>query len=167
MELLCRLERWRGPGDPLVLHVPLGDDRAAALAEVWQRGWPDRYPLVLDAQRPGAPFEVGDIAVETWAVRVGDPRWATGEVEPGVGMALRIAAGGLVVAVALGAGPERAVQRACDGADLAVVEVGVAPWPRTDAPWRIRVDQAPLLAAGARQLWLVGDDGAPVAEGAA
>jgi hypothetical protein len=183
--LLCALERHRGPDDTVVLQVPLGDDRAAALAEAWTRGWPDRYPLTIDAQRPGAavPSELAGVEVETVRVRTGDVRWATAEVEPGVGMALRLTSPDLAVAVILGAAPDRRgwppspgsgasarrapLERLCDGADLAIVEVGVTDWPRTDEPWRIRVDEVPALAAGAREVWVVGDDGRPVPAGAA
>jgi hypothetical protein len=157
--LLGALEPSHGGGAAVTLQVPLGEERAATLAEAWIRCWPDRYPLSVDAVRPGASFELGPIAVATSAIRVGHVRWATGEVEAGLGVALRITTPDLTIAVVVGAAPDPALARVCAGADVAVIEVGRVAWPRTDVAWRLRTDEAAELGAGAAALWMFGDDG--------
>lgn len=159
LSLLCALEPHRGPEEPLVVRAPLGDDRGAALAELWSRQWPDRYRVVLDTERPGATFDAGPIEVRTSPVRAGEPRWRPDRVDPRVAIALRLQTPDLTLAVVLGAAPGAAVQRACERVDLAIVEVGVEPWPRTAERWRLSMDEALGLGAGAGELWLVGDDG--------
>ena len=84
--LLCALEPHRASDAALLLHPPLGDERAAGLAEVWERFWPDRYPIVLDVVQPGGTFDVGPIEVTTFPIRVGEPRWRDGAVEATVGV---------------------------------------------------------------------------------
>ncbi|MEQ1564867.1 MAG: hypothetical protein ABMA64_04460 [Myxococcota bacterium] len=158
LELLSAAERFRG-GAPLELHLPLGEERGAAVAEVWAHHW-DAYPLVIDAQQPGSTFSVGPFDVSTAAVQVGDPRFHPERVEARLGLGLRISTGaGGPIAVLLGAAPDPGLHRLCAGAELAVIEVGVAPWPRVDRAWRLRTEQALAVGAGARQVWLVGDDG--------
>jgi hypothetical protein len=160
--LLCGLEPHRATEAELPLHPPLGDERVAAMAEIWERTWPDRYPIVLDVVRSGTPFDVGPVRITTFPVRVGEPRWRTGTVDHLVGVGLRLETPDLVAAVILGAAPSAALVRHCADVDLAVIEVGVVDWPRTDAPWRLRTDEALALGSGARTLWLVGDDGRPL-----
>lgn len=159
LALLCALEPHRGPEDPLVVRAPLGDDRGAALAELWSRHWPDRFRVVLDTERPGATFDAGPIEVRTFPVRAGEPRWRPDRVDPRVAIALRVQTPDLTIAVVLGAAPSAAVTRACERVDLAIVEVGVEPWPRTTDRWRLSVEEALELGAGVQELWLVGDDG--------
>jgi hypothetical protein len=157
--LLTALEPHRPADRALPLYLPLGEERPAAVAGVWVDQW-DRYPLIIDAQMPGAPLSIGPFELETRAVRVGEPRWHPARVDERVGMALRARADGEdPVAIVLGAAPDRGLARWCAGARLAIVEVGVAPWPPTDAPWRLRPDEAVQVGAGARELWVVGDDG--------
>lgn len=164
--LLCALEPHRTHAAPLDLHVALGEERAATLAEVWLRGWGDPYPLSIDAQRPGGRFTAGAVEVATFPARIGEVRFATGDVTAGVGMGLRLGTAALTIGVVVGA-PDRTQRRVCDGVDLAVVEVGVAPWPRLASPptsaWRLRVDEALALAANVGEVWIVGDDGSSVA----
>lgn len=157
--LLVELARFRMGSVPLSLRFLLGEERGAMLAETWVRGWPDLYPLTLDAELPGSAFDVGDLAVETVAVRAGEPRWREGTVEPLVAVALRIGFGEVQVAWVPGAAPTPAVDRACAGVALAVVEVGVVPWPRADQPWRLGMADALRAGEGADELWVVGDDG--------
>lgn len=157
--LLCALERWRAAGTALPVHVPLGEERGAALADAWVRHWPDRYDVTVDAERPGATFDEGPFAVATFALRAGEPRWRIGTVEPRTAVAVRVTTPDRSVAFVPAAVPSTAVERACRGADLAVIEVGVVPWPRTAERWRPTAEEALRLAAGAKEAWLVGDDG--------
>lgn len=157
--LLCALEPHRPADAALPLHPPLGDERAAAMAEIWERTWPDRYPIVLDVVRPGGAFDVGPVQVTTFPIRVGEPRWREGTVDTLIGVGLRLETPDLVAAIVLGAAPSPALARSCADVDLAVIEVGVVDWPRTPAPWRLRTDEALAIGAGAGTLWLVGDDG--------
>lgn len=157
--LLCALEPHRSVDAALPVHPPLGDERSAALAEVWERFWPDRYPIVLDVVRPGGSFDVGPLQVTTFPIQVGEPRWRDGTVDPGVGVGLRIETPDLTVALLLGAAPSSGLARITADVDLAVIEVGVVPWPRTPVPWRLRPDEAVALGVGARELWVTGDDG--------
>ncbi len=162
LPLLAALEPHRAPEHPLPVRVPLGEERGAAIAEVWTRHWPDRYPVEVDAARPGARFDVGVIDVETLAVRAGEPVWRAGVVVPRVQLAVRLRTPELLVAFVPGAAPGTVVSRATRGADVAVIEVGVLPWPRTDARWRMSAAEALAAADHGGVLWLVGDDGAPV-----
>jgi hypothetical protein len=41
---------------------------------------------------------------------------------------------------------------------VAVIEVGRVPWPSTDTPWRLSLQDAVVAAAGADDVWLIGDD---------
>lgn len=157
--LLVEMARVRTTDVPLSIRFPLGEERGAMLAETWVRGWPDLYPLTLDAELPGATFEVGAMSVRTLAIRAGEPRWRDGTVHGLEAVAVRIETPGPSVAWVPGAAPSQAVARACANVDLAVVEVGVVPFPPTPHPWRLTVDDAVRLGRGAGALWIVGDDG--------
>lgn len=159
VELLEALAAHRDPDLPLTLHVPLGEERGAALADLWVQHWPGRYPLTVDAERPGATFEVGALTVRTLALRSGEPDWSAGSVRSRVAVGVSVRSGEARAAVLFGAAPEPGLERWCAGADLAVVEVGVVPWPRSDVAWRLRPDEAVAIGQGARELWIVGDDG--------
>lgn len=158
--LLCALEPHRPADTPLPIWSPMGDERGALLAEAWSRGWPDRFPLQIDTEAAGAVLELPPFRVHTFAVTRGEPRWKPSpSVFPESAAALRIEYGGLAVAVVFGAAPGTVVRHACRGAALAIVEVGVLPWPATDQPWRMTTEQAALAAADAAVVWMVGDDG--------
>lgn len=165
VELLCALAPHRA-GVAMDLQAPLGDERGPALAETWVRGWGAPFPLSIDAARPGARVELGPIAVTLVPIRAGEPDWANDEVRARVAVALRVETPDACIAWVPGAAPSAAVRRACDGADLAVVEVGVEPWPRSERPWRLSMQDALRAGEGAGDLWVVGDDGGwPGAEG--
>lgn len=163
--LLCALEPHRT--SPLSIWAPMGEERPALLADAWSRGWPDRYPLVIDTEAPGGELAVGAFELRTFAIRRGDPRWRPPRIDVVVGVAFRVTAGGATVAWVAGAGPGGVVSHVCRGADLAVVEAGVLPWPPSDVPWRLSVDQAVHAASEAGEVWIVGDDGRPVVGGQA
>lgn len=157
--LLVELARWRVGDVPLALRFPLGEERGAMLAETWVRGWPDLYPLTLDAEVPGSTFDAGDAVVTTVPVRAGEPRWRDATVQPIPAVALRIEVDGRRVAWVPACAPDGALRRAASGADLAIVEVGQAPWPRTDERWRPSTADALALRERVGELWVVGDDG--------
>jgi hypothetical protein len=153
--LLCALEPHRGPEAPLLVWSPFGEERPALLADAWSRGWPDRYPLTIETGTPGQPFDAGPLEIRPEAIRRAEPRREGVEVYPAV--ALRIS-GQAEIAYVAGAGPGGIVRALCRGADLAIVEVGVKPWPVTEQRWRLTpMDAAEAVDSG--ELWLVGDDG--------
>lgn len=157
--LLAALEPHRLPDLPVDLRFPLGAERGAMLAETWVRGWPDRYPLTLDAEPPGSRFDVGPFEVTTLPVRSGEPVWGRGEIERVFGVGVRVEIDGVALAWVPGAAPDRMVGRLCAAVDLAVVEVGVVPWPRSEVAWRLTERDAMEACADAAEVWLPGDDG--------
>jgi hypothetical protein len=161
--VLAASDRWRLPELPLPVHVLLGEERAAWIAETWERGWPERTSVALDAEVPGALFDVGPFEVKTVPVSACEPDFRAGTLQaiPAVGLRLH---GPIDVAWIPGAAPGPAVEHLCRDADLAVVEVGVLPWPKGGR--RLRREDAIAAAAGARLLWLVGDDGERLDEAA-
>lgn len=159
LPLLCALEPWRAEDALLALHLPSLDERGAAIADVWSRYWPESYPLGVDSERPGTAFEAGPVEVTTRSLITGELRRSGVQPMGAAGMILRTA--DLSVALVRGAAPLPSLQRwlSAEPIDLAIVEVGVLPWPRTDRPLRLRLDEAASLASKAGELWLVGDDG--------
>jgi hypothetical protein len=157
LPLLCALEPHRGLDAELTLHLPPSDERAPALAEVWMRHWPDRYPLVVDSERPGTTFEVGAIRVTTQPLSTGElARTGIQELEA-LGLVLQTP--DLSVGYFRGRAELPKLERWLR-TDLALLEVGVLPWPRTDRPLRLRTDEVAQIAKHTRELWLLGDDGA-------
>lgn len=159
LPLLAALEPHRVRDLPLDIRFPLGAERGAMVAETWVRGWPDRYPLTLDAAAAGEPFEAGPFHVETRSIRCGEPDWRAGTVVGVIGMAVRVRVGEHSVVWVPGAAPQRGLDRFCAGADLAVVEVGRLPWPRTDERWRLDLRAALELIGEGTEAWFPGDDG--------
>ena len=147
-------------GAALAVHTLLGEERGVALAETWARAWSSPYPLTLDAERPGGTVDVGPFAVELVPMKAGEPDWAKDAVRARPQVAVRIEVDGRRVAFGPGAAPGTAAARLFADADLAVVEVGVTPWPASPSRWRFSAAEAAVVAAGAAQVWLVGDDGA-------
>jgi hypothetical protein len=145
-----------------VVH-PLGDDRAPAVTAAWQHGWSDDLELVLDAVVPGQPIDVGDLEIQTFALRCGEPAWSEANaVRNLTGMGLEIRRGDARVVWVPSTVAGAQIHKRCTGAALAVLQVGAIPWPKSERPWRMTVDQAVAAAAGAEVVWLVGDDGEPV-----
>jgi len=158
--LLCALEPHRVTDAQLDLAMPIGDDRPAAIAEAWMKGWPDRFPLVIDCIRPGVGLDLGAFSVETMAVGRGQPQWCPNpDIRSIVGLAWRIRVLNTTIAWVPGAPASPIVQNACAGADLAILEIGVTPWPRTERRWRMTTVEALSRSADAAEVWLVGDDG--------
>ena len=151
---LAEADRWqRGPVE---VHHAIQDERASLVAETWQRGWPDGLPIEIDAHTPGQPFPVGPFTVHTRSVEAFTPNFHSGTLQPSHALGVRLT-GPLTLAWVPGAAPSPVVAHLCRGADLAVVEVGVLPWPR--GPARLRPEDAIRAAAAANLVWLVGDDG--------
>ena len=157
--LLAALEPHRLSDVPLPLHFPLGAERGAMLAESWVRGWSGRFPITLDGEAVGTTFGQGRFQLTSIGLRSGEPVWREQRVEPILCVALRIEVDGVTIVWVPSAAPDRRVARACSEADLAIVEVGVIPWPSTPDRWRLSVSEAVALAEGARMVWVVGDDG--------
>jgi hypothetical protein len=152
--------RSRWTADPVQVVLPLGEERAASVLEAWQRGWADSPGVVQDAVHPGASVTVGALTFEAVPIGRGEPRWQPEPaVQPVIALGWRIRCRDATVAIARSPVPDRAVERLLHGADLAIVEVGVETWPRSERRWRLRPDEAARVASGAGELWLVGDDG--------
>lgn len=163
--LLCSLEPHRAPDVPLTLVGPLGDDRGARLATAWAEGWPGRYPVRHDALSPGQVFDAGPMQVETVEIMRGEPRWRPEPaVERMVAMAFRVHTKVGLVAFVPGAAPGKAVERAIDGAALAVVEVGTEPWPTDERRWRLSTTEATSLPVRG-ELWVLDERGRPPSSG--
>ncbi len=157
--LLCQLEPGRSQDAALSLWFALGHERGPMLAETWVRGW-GRYPVTLDAEAPGAEFDVGAMAVKTVSYAAGEPRWGDEPtVESRQAVGFRVTVAGQTIAYAPAAARPQAVQRLVRGADLAIVEVGAVPWPRSDRQWRLTLADAVQATADVQNTWIVGDDG--------
>lgn len=157
--LLAALEPHRGEDLPFEVRFPLGAERGVLLAETWVRGWPDRYPLVLDAAPPGSSFEMGPFEIQTLPLRTGDPHWRRGTVAPTVGIGIRVHVDDVSLAWVPGSAPDRHIAKLCAGVDLAVIEVGRRAWPRTQERWRLTEAEAIEACGDAAAVWLPGDDG--------
>lgn len=153
--------------DPGVLHLvhPLQAERPALLGGAWARGWPDGVALDLDGARPGEPLDLPDDVTVTFVPLATAEPAGGGGVHPVAGCGVRITTPDAVIAWAPSARPGSAAARLCAGADLAVVEVGVRPWPSTPHPWRLGPADAIRAAADAEVAWIVGDDGHVVSLG--
>lgn len=161
LPLLCAMDAVRT--DPLVVWSPAGEERPGLLCDAWSRGFVGGYPLLVDVEAPGRRFEAGPFAIESVPVVRGEPRWRGGEgVSLVVAAGFRVSYGGVTFGFAPGAGP--GAHRIARGADLAVLEVGVLPWPASNDDLRHDVVAATAAGAGARRLVLVGDDGEPLGE---
>lgn len=160
---LCEaLARARGTG--AVLHVVHGLDapRVAAFADAWTRGWPDSTTIALDGVRSADPIELaGDAEVTLTGLTLAEPG-PGGGVVPVSGGAVRVTVAGASIVWVPAARPNAAHGRASAGAQLAVLEIGRAPWPRVEQPWRPTMQQALTAAQHADTTWIVGDDGAVV-----
>lgn len=151
-------------GKDAVLHVVHGLDcpRVAAIADAWTRGWPDSTGLALDGVRSADPIDLaGDAQVTLTSLTVAEPG-PGGGVVPVSGAAVRVSVGGAELVWVPAARPNAAHARASVGADLAVLEIGRAPWPKVDQPWRPTLAQALAQAQHVGVAWVVGDDGVRV-----
>lgn len=151
---------------PLGLTVlgPMADERAPALVDAWSRSWRDRCPVHIDGIGPGDETQCGPMTIQLNPVRHAE---LNGQFPLGVdsahGCAAIITTPDVRIAWVPGAAPSSAVRRACRGTDLAVVEIGVTPWPETpQAQWRLTLQDALQASPEAGELWVVGDDGQPL-----
>lgn len=156
--LLCALQQHRGPAQALPIHFCLGEERAPTLASAWSQAFSGGFPLSFDAEIPGARFAEGEFVVSTCSVVHGEPNWSAKTVERNVGLAMRIDTPEMSLAWVPGAKATPALQQWCSGRDLAIIEVGVRPWPLTKQRWRMTTAEACSIGAGAGEIWLVGDD---------
>jgi hypothetical protein len=132
---------WREAELPV--HHLLGEERSSFLVEAWQRGWPDRYPVSLDARPPGDRFDLGPFAVTTRRVVRGEPV-----------VAARLQ-GPLTIAWVPLSDADAQIVNVCRGADLAVIQVA------TRGPG-LGASEAISAAEGVGLLWLIDEAGAPV-----
>lgn len=152
LAVLARLRRTA----PLPVVVGIGEDRAASIADVWSRHWPHGFPIDLDARRPGE-VDLPAFLATTTAVHAGEPAGEGVVAVPAVGV--RLVTPEATVAYAPACRPGTTLDRLVLGADLAVLTVGTAPFPRSAHAWRASAEEAGRIAGGARAAWLVGDDG--------
>lgn len=139
-----------------VVH-PLGAERPPLIVDAWSQGWPGGVPVRVDGVAAGQTIDLAGIAVELVPLRVSE---RVGEgVQATAGVGVRLELPGATIAWLPSAAPGVAGGRMCAGVDLAVVEVGVGPWPPTDRPCRLDLAGAVRAGSGAAELWLVGDDG--------
>ncbi len=146
----------RGRTRPLRVWSVLGEERASRLVDA-ASAWALPFDLVVDAEPPGACITAGSLQIDVVALRRGEVDGSMIVGVPAVGFRVR---GPVDVAYVPGCGP--GARALCEGAALAVVEVGVAPWPAHPERWRFSVDEAISAARRARQVVLVGDDGSLV-----
>lgn len=143
--LLEAAAAWREAELPV--HHVLGEERASFLVEAWQRGWPDRYDVSIDARHPGERFDVGPFQLTSRRV---------GHAEPAIALTLR---GPLQITYVPLAEDDTPIGPLVRGADLAVVQVATRVDRR--GPPLLRAEQAIAAAEHVALLWLIDEDGAP------
>lgn len=144
------------PG-PLTVLSSASDERVPAIVEVWTRGWPERGQVQLDGLLPGDAIELDDLRLALLPLTRGEVGPRGVHAAPGCAVRLTTPDTSLVWLPAAGPGP--VARRLCTGADLAVVEIGLQPWPSSERRWRLTTQEAIDAAQGAGELWMVGDDG--------
>jgi len=113
--------------------------------------------LVLDAEAPGRPSDLGPLTLERVQCRGGEP--VQGAVVPLSVDGLRLRSGEVSIAWLPSVAPSTRLTRFVKGADLAVVTVGRAPWPRSEARVRLSLVDAIEISAHAKNSWIVTDEG--------
>jgi hypothetical protein len=133
------------------------------MVEAWSRGWPDQLSLGLDTVLPGAHFNMGPLKVRTIGLEMGEPIWQPKpQIKPVQGLGWRFSIGQTTIVWIRTCAPRDALAHFCKDATLAIVEVGVRPWPNSEQRWRLSVSDASQYGLSARELWLVGDEGGPL-----
>jgi hypothetical protein len=145
---------------PLEVISLVGEPRAMALVDAFGRGWSGRVQPRVDVVMPGQSLDVAGVEIDTRAARAGEPLGDA--VERVTACGVRVRAAGLELVVVPSCAPSRGWRTFVGRADVAVVEVGVKPWPSGARPWRHDAAGAIAAARDASQLWLVGDDGRPL-----
>ena len=160
LEAMCRHHL---PEFPFVFWGPMGEERPGLMIEAWSRGWPGRLSLGLDTILPGSRFEMGPFDVKTVGLEIGEPIWQpTPHVKAGQGLGWRFTYGQTTIVWVRTCTPSDALAHFCKDTTLAIIEVGVQPWPNTDRRWRLSVSDASQYGLSAQELWLVGDEGGPL-----
>lgn len=147
-----------------VIHT-LGDERTPLLCQAWSQGWPDGVRIDLDGIAPGGITDVAGVEIELVPLRLGEASWSPPAVTPVAGCGLRLRHGGRVIVWVPAARPGTASVRLCQGANLAVIEIGTGPWPASEAPWRMSYADAAKAGAGADEVWIVDDLGQRIGDG--
>lgn len=156
--LLGSLEPYRIKEIPLALVAPLSDDRGPRLAQAWSVGWPGRYAIQHDAIAAGETFDAGPFEVRTVSLIRGEPRWRPSpKVLRTEAMGFRVSTRAGDIAFIPGARPGRQVERICDGARLAVIEVATDHWPADEVAWRHQLTDAMRLRA--EEIWPLDERG--------
>ncbi len=145
---------------PLTVVSLVGEPRSMALVDAFSRGWPHRAQPEVDVFVAGQPIALGPTQLHTRPARAGEPHGDAVSVVAGCGV--RLTAAGQTIAFLPAVAPSRGWRAFVGQAELAVVEVGVRPWPPGQRPWRHDTASAISAAREARRLWLVGDDGRPL-----
>jgi len=163
LPLLDEVHRVQSSRFPFTLRAPMGDERLGLVVEAWSRGWPGRVPIGLDGLYPGAKFEMGSWRVRTFGIEMGEVIYGEHpHIEPCVGIAWRIEVEGETIVWIRSCTPHQMIEKMCKDASLAIVEVGVRPWPKSERRWRLSVSNASQYGMLAKELWLVGDEGGPL-----
>lgn len=138
-----------------VLHG-LHDDRTPALLGLWAQTWRGAEVLA-DAAPPGTELDI--CGAELTLHPLAGAERISAEVRPATTHGLHLRLPNHTIAYLPSARASATANRLCADAHLAVITVGARDWPRTDAVWRTRVDEAARIGASAGELWIVGDDG--------
>lgn len=152
--LLAALSAQPGPAIDIV-HL-VSDQRTPLWIQAWTQGCPDGRAISVDAVMPGMPMYIEDMTIQLVGMRLGELVAGAPRAVPGA--ALRAERQGDAVTWIPTCRPSTRITRLCQGSRVAVIEVGRVPWPSTDTPWRLSLQDAVVAAAGADDVWLIGDD---------
>ena len=145
---------------PLEVLCLVGEPRATAVIDAFARGWAGRPQPVVDVVSAGRSVHLADVRLDTRAGKAGEPH--AGRVEPVTAVGVRVSVDGVRVVWLPSMAPSAGWQAFVGDAHLAAIEIGARAWPSTEGgPWRFDATGAVRAAAGAGELWLVGDDGQP------
>jgi hypothetical protein len=157
--LLCAASHFNRGSRSLSVYACAGEERGPALVECWQRFWRGGLDVLLDVNVPGRTIQIGEIEVLVQGLVHGEPDWSSNSVVPAIGVSVSLRIGATQVVWVPGAAPHPGIGRLCRGVDLAIIEVGVASWPKTEKSWRLTYEEAVTHGSGAEYVWLVDDEG--------
>jgi hypothetical protein len=157
--LLATINRYAKGARAVSVCGCVGEERGPALLECWLRDWDNALELHVDLTIPGSILELGGLTLRSWGVTHGEPIWSLNKVKPAVGVAIEINTGSTKVVWIPGAAPHPLLSRLCQGASLAVVEVGTSNWPSNSQSWRLTEEEAKRVSTSSRVVWLVDDEG--------
>ena len=163
ISIMDAMARHHSADFPFVLRGPIADERPGIMVEAWSRGWPDRFSIGLDGMIPGTNFQMGPFHVRTIGLEIGEPLYQPeAQVRGTMGLGWRFELGDTAIVWIRTCAPLDALARFCQDATLAILEVGVQTWPKSDRRWRLSVNDASRYGVLAQELWLVGDEGGPL-----